>query len=71
MNAIIMTAIATLITILAIEAALLEAYRAGRRKAEQEHADERTRMQELMDEYRMRLADVRIREKLARKRGTE
>ena len=71
MNVIIMTAIASLITILAIEAALLEAYRAGMRKAEQEHADERARMEEVMDEYRMRLADVRIREKLAKKGGAE
>lgn len=71
MNVIIMAVIVTLLTILAIEAALLEAYRAGMRKAEQECADERARMEEVMDEYRMKLADVRIREKLARKGGAE
>lgn len=71
MNAIIMSAIVTLITTLAIEAALLEAYRAGTRKAEQECADKLARMDEIMNEYRMKLADVRIREKFARKGGTE
>lgn len=67
MNSVIITAIASILILLALEVALLEAYRAGERKAEQKFADERTRLQELMEEHRIKLEDIRIRENQAKK----
>lgn len=71
MRAIIITVAVTVLLLLALETALLEAYRFGRRRSEQEHADERTQLQQVIDEYRMKLADVRIREKLAKEEAND
>lgn len=66
MNAIITTAILTGILLLALETILLETYRAGVRKGEQNYIDKLTELEEVMNDCRMKLADVRVREKIAK-----
>lgn len=66
MNAVITTAILTGILLLVLETVLIETYRAGIRKGEQNYITKLTELEEVMNDYRMKLAEVRVREKMAK-----